>query len=310
MKIVSVEPIGISIEKSEQIRKEFLELGHDFYCYMDRKEDEETVKERMHDADVVVISNIKLSAEVLKSSTNLKMLSVAFTGLDHIDLDYCTEHNIKVVNASGYATVGVAELAIGLMIDVYRHISLLDQDIRNGKTRNNFLGRQLRGKTVGIIGTGAIGLETAILLKAMGCNIIAWNRTEREEANKLNIKYVSLQDLMKQSDIISLHVPLTKETHHLINRDLLSLCKKDAILINTARGNVVDMEALAESLRKGLLAGAGIDVFETEPPLAKNHPLINAPNCILTPHIAYATREAFDIRIDIVINNIKSWLNS
>lgn len=310
MKIVSVEPIGISIEKSEQIRKEFLELGHDFYCYMDRKEDEETLKERMHDADVVVISNIKLSSEVLKSSHKLKMLSVAFTGLDHIDLDYCTEHNIKVVNASGYATVGVAELAIGLMIDVYRHISLLDQDIRNGKTRNNFLGRQLRGKTVGIIGTGAIGLETAILLKAMGCTIIAWNRTEREEAKKLNIKYVSLQDLMKQSDIISLHVPLNKETYHLINRDLLSLCKKDAILINTARGNVVDMEALAESLRKGLLAGAGIDVFETEPPLAKNHPLINAPNCILTPHIAYATREAFDIRIDIVINNIKSWLNS
>lgn len=310
MKIVSVEPIGISIEKSEQIRKEFLELGHDFYCYMDRKEDEETVKERMHDADVVVISNIKLSSEVLKSSRKLKMLSVAFTGLDHIDLDYCKEHNIKVVNASGYATVGVAELTIGLMIDVYRHITLLNQDTRNGKTRNNFLGRQLRSKTVGIIGTGAIGLETAILLKAMGCTIIAWNRTEREEAKKLNIKYVSLQDLMKQSDIISLHVPLNKETYHLINRDLLSLCKKDAILINTARGNVVDMEALAESLRKGLLAGAGIDVFETEPPLAKNHPLINAPNCILTPHLAYATREAFDIRIDIVINNIKSWLNS
>jgi D-3-phosphoglycerate dehydrogenase len=275
---------------------------------MDRKEDEETLKERMHDADVVIISNIKLSAEVLKSSTNLKMLSVAFTGLDHIDLDYCTEHNIKVVNASGYATVGVAELAIGLMIDVYRHISLLNQDTRNGKTRNNFLGRQLRGKTVGIIGTGAIGLETAILLKAMGCNIIAWNRTEREEVRKHNIKYVGLQDLMKQSDIISLHVPLNKETYHLINKDLLSLCKKDAILINTARGNVVDMEALAESLRKGLLAGAGIDVFETEPPLAKNHPLINAPNCILTPHIAYATREAFDERIEIVMNNIKYWL--
>ncbi|MEA4968408.1 MAG: hydroxyacid dehydrogenase, partial [Bacteroidaceae bacterium] len=136
MKIVSVEPIGISIEKSEQIRKEFIELGHDFYCYMDRKEDEETLKERMHDADVVVISNIKLSSEVLKSSRKLKMLSVAFTGLDHIDLDYCTEHNIKVVNASGYATVGVAELAIGLIIDVYRHITLLDQDTRNGKTRN------------------------------------------------------------------------------------------------------------------------------------------------------------------------------
>ncbi len=308
MKIASVEPIGISFEKAEQIKKEFLDLGHDFHCYMDRKEDVETLKERMHDADIVIISNIKLSTEVLKSCTNLKMLSVAFTGLDHIDLDYCKENNIKVVNASGYATVGVAELAIGLMIDVYRHITLLDQDTKNGKTRNNFLGRQLRGKTVGIVGTGAIGLETAIMLKAMGCNIIVWSRTEKEEVKKHNIKYVSLQDLMKQSDIISLHVPLTKETHHLINKDLLSLCNKDAILINTARGNVVDMEALAESLIEGLLAGAGIDVFETEPPLAKNHPLINVPNCVLTPHIAYATREAFDIRIEIVINNIKNWL--
>ena len=114
---------------------------------------------------------------------------------------------------------------------------------------------------------------------------------------------------MKESDIISLHVPLTKETNHLINKELLSLCKKDSIIINTSRGNVIDMEALSECLKEECIAGAGIDVFEIEPPLPQNHPLFNAPNCIITPHIGYATREAFDIRIDIVINNVKAWLN-
>lgn len=309
MKIVSVEPIGINKERLEIIKKEFLELGHEFICYTDRKEDEDTLKERMRDADIVIISNIKLSHNVLETCPKLKMLSVAFTGIDHIDLDYCIERNIKVYNASGYATVAVAELTIGLIIDVYRRITILDSDTRKGGTRNNFLGRQLRGKTVGIIGTGAIGQETAYMLQAMGCKIIAWNRTEKEEVKKHNCKYVSLKELMKESDIISLHVPLTKDTHHLISKELLALCKKDAIIINTARGNVIDMEALSESLKQGRIAGAGIDVFEMEPPLPINHPLLNAPNCIIVPHIGYATREAFDVRIDIVMDNIKSWLN-
>ena len=310
MKIVCVESLGICLDRFESIRNEFLQLGHDFYYFLDRKEDENTLIDRMEGADVVIISNIKLSSEVLKSCHKLKMLSIAFTGLDHIDLNYCSENNIKVYNASGYATIGVAELTIGLIIDVYRHITVLDQQTRNEGTMNNFLGRQLRGKTVGIVGTGAIGFETAILLKAMGCDIIAWSRTESQEVKKHNIRYVKLQDLMKQSDIISLHVPLNKDTYHLINKDLLSICKKDAIIINTSRGNVVDMDALSESLQQGLLAGAGIDVFETEPPIPQNHPLINSPNCILTPHIAYATKEAFELRIEIVINNIKTWLKS
>jgi len=310
MKIVSVEPIGINKERAEIIKKEFLELGHEFICYTDRKEDEDTLKERMRDADIVIISNIKLSRNVLETCPKLKMLSVAFTGIDHIDLDYCIERNIKVYNASGYATVAVAELTIGLMIDVYRHITILDRDIRKEGTRNNFLGKQLRGKTVGIIGTGAIGKETAYMLQAMGCEVIAWNRTEKEEVKKHKIKYVSLNELMKESDIISLHVPLTKDTYHLISKELLALCKKEAIIINTARGNIIDMEALAENLKQGSIAGAGIDVFEMEPPLPINHPLLNAPNCIIVPHVGYATREAFDIRIDIVIDNIKSWLNS
>ena len=120
----------------------------------------------------------------------------------------------------------------------------------------------------------------------------------------MGIPYVSLEELMRTSDIISLHVPLTAETNHLISRELLSMCKPTAILINTARGNVVDMDALAECLRDGKIAGAGIDVYEKEPPLPENHPLLNAPNCVLVPHVGYATREAFDIRIDIILNNL------
>ena len=120
----------------------------------------------------------------------------------------------------------------------------------------------------------------------------------------LGAAYVTLEGLMRDSDIISLHVPLTTETKHLISKEMLALCKPTAILINTARGNVVDMDALAECLRENRIAGAGIDVYEKEPPLPETHPLLSAPNCVLVPHVGFATREAFDIRIDIILGNL------
>lgn len=169
MKIVSVEPIGISENRAQEIAAELAKDNHEFICYRDRKEDAATLIERMKDAEVVIVSNIKIGADILSQCPKLKMLDVAFTGLDHIDLDYCQAHNIEVKNASGYATEGVAELAIGLMLDVYRHITALDADIRQGGTRNNFLGKELRGKRVGIVGTGAIGIRTALLLQCFGC---------------------------------------------------------------------------------------------------------------------------------------------
>ena len=303
MKITAVEPIGISETKAQEIACQLAKHNLDFQCYRDRKEDAATLVERMKDADIVIVSNIKITADMLSQCPNLKMLDVAFTGLDHIDLEYCKAHNIKVVNASGYATQGVAELAIGLMIDVYRHITVLDADTRNGGTR------ELRGKRVGIVGTGAIGARTAQLLQCFGCEAVAWSRSQRQEVLAMGVTYLPLEELMRTSDIISLHVPLTAETHHLISRELLAMCKPTAVLINTARGNVVDMDALAEALKDGRLAGAGIDVFEKEPPLATDHPLLHAPNCVVVPHVGYATREAFDDRIDIVINNIYRELN-
>lgn len=304
MKIVSVEPIGISENRAQEIAAELAKDNHEFICYRDRKEDAATLVERMKDAEVVIVSNIKIGADILSQCPKLKMLDVAFTGLDHIDLDYCQAHNIEVKNASGYATEGAAELAIGLMLDVYRHITALDADIRQGGTRNNFLGKELRGKRVGIVGTGAIGIRTALLLQCFGCEVVAWSRSQKADILAHNIPYVTLEELMSTCDIISLHVPLTKETHHLISRELLEKCKPTAVIINTARGNVVDIDALADLLKAGKLGGAGIDVYEKEPPLAENHPLFSAPNCVLVPHVGYATREAFDDRIDIVLGNL------
>lgn len=310
MKIVAVEPIGISLEKAEFFKTEYAKQGIDFIYYPDRNEDPEELKKRMFEADIVIISNIPLNENILKCCPFLKMISVAFTGLDHIDLQYCKENNIVVKNAAGYATTGVAELTIGLMIDILRHITFLDLKTRNGGTRNNFLGRQIKGKTVGIVGTGAIGIETARLAIAFGATVLAWSRTEKEELKTVGIEYVSLNQLLIDSDVISLHIPLTEDTFHLINEEKLSLCKPNAVIINTARGNVIDMSALAKVLQNGTLAGAAIDVFEKEPPLPLNHPLFDVPNCIVVPHIAYATQEAFEDRIKIVIKNINLFLNN
>lgn len=305
MKIVAVEPIGISAERAKEIQHQLAQKGHEFVWYADRKEDAATLVERMQDAEIVIVSNIPLPADVLSKCPKLLFLNVAFTGLDHIDLNYCEAHQIRVKNASGYATQGVAELAVGLMIDVLRQITRLDGSIREGGVRGAFLGRELRGKTVGIVGTGAIGIRTAQLLQAFGCDVMAWSRTQRPEVTEMGIPYVSLEELMRRSDIISLHVPMTPETNGLISKEMLALCKPTAILINTARGKVVDMNALAEALREGRMAGAGIDVYEKEPPLPQDHPLLNAPNCVLVPHVGYATREAFDDRIEIVLGNLE-----
>lgn len=308
MKIIAVEPIGITTELAEEIRKKYNNQGHEFVYYPDRNEAPDVLIERMKEADIAILSNIKIDNNILSKCKNLKLLDIAFTGVDHIDIEYCKQNNISVCNASGYATTAVSELAIGLMLDVYRKISFLNQKTRELQGRGSILGCQLKNKTVGIVGTGAIGCETAFMLQKLSCNVIAYSRTVKAEIIKANIPYVSLEELMERSDIISLHTPLNPSTYHLISKDMLKLCKPSAILINTARGNVVDIDALAEALKNNKIAGAGIDVFEKEPPLPESHPLLNAPNCIVLPHVGYATYEAFEHRIKIILDNIDKWL--
>ena len=285
-------------------------MGHAFTYYMNRREDEDTLVERMHEADAAVISNIKLPAAVLSQCPKLRYLSVAFTGLDHIDLAYCKEHGITVQNAAGYSTTAVSELAVGMMLDLLRNIVTLNEKIRQGGSRGTFLGRELRGKTVGIVGTGAIGTATIRLLLAFGAKVIAWSRTERPKVNAMGVKYMPLETLLQQSDIVSLHVPLCDETRGLIGEKELSLMKPTALLVNTARGPVCDIAAVGKALVENRIAGAAFDVFEKEPPLPIDHLLLSTNRCLVTPHVAFATEESFAARADIVFGHIDDWLKA
>lgn len=308
MKIICVEPLGISQVRFEKLKLHYASLRHEFVYYMDRREDEATLAERMREADIAVISNIKLPAAVLSQCANLKYLSVAFTGLDHIDLAYCQERGIKVQNAAGYSTTAVSELAVGMMLDLLRGVTTMDGVIRDGKGRGAFLGRELRGKTVGVVGTGAIGTATIRLLLAFGCKVLAYNRSRHADVEALGVKYVELPELLKEADIISLHTPLTAETRGLIGKKELQMMKPTALLINTARGPVCDIAAVAEALNNGTIAGAAFDVFEQEPPLPADHPLLSAKHCLLTPHVAFATEESFAARADIVFGHVDDYL--
>ena len=275
---------------------------------MDRREDAETLADRMREADAVVISNIKLTAEVLAQCPRLRYLSVAFTGLDHIDLEYCKNHGIEVQNAAGYSTTAVSELAVGMMLDLLRNIVTLSEMTHQGGSRGTFLGRELRGKTVGIVGTGAIGTATIRLLLAFGAKVVAWSRTRRPEVEALGVTYMGLEELLKQSDIVSLHVPLNNETRGLIGEKELDLMKPTALLVNTARGPVCDIAAVGKALVDGRIAGTAFDVFEQEPPLPLDHLLLSTNRCLVTPHVAFATEESFAARADIVFGHVDEWL--
>jgi D-3-phosphoglycerate dehydrogenase len=255
-----------------------------------------------------MLANLPFRKEVIENCPNLKMISVAFTGVDHVDIDVCKERGITVCNAAGYSTNAVAELAFGLAISVIRNIVPCDKATRAEKTKDGLVGTELFNKKFGVVGTGAIGLKVAEIAKAFGCEVLAYSRTQKEDAIKKGVKYVELDTLLKESDIVSLHVPLNKNTKNLLDENKIALLKPSAVVINTARGPVVDNTALAKALNEGKIAGAGIDVFETEPPIASTHPLINAKNTVLTPHVAFASKEALYTRAQIVFDNIDKWL--
>ncbi len=307
MKIVIMEPLGISHDAFKALAMLLRADGHEIVAYPNRAATTAALIERVCDADVIILANQPLHREVLSRCSMLKMVDVAFTGVDHVDVEYLRERKIPICNAAGYSTAAVAELTMGLAIDLFRTISLSDRTLRQG-SGTFAMGRELSGKTFGIIGTGAIGLHVARLAKAFGCHLIGFSRTEKEEAKALGVCYVDLDTLMRKADLISLHVPMTKATTHLIGERQIRLMKPDAVLINTARGPLVDYQALADALKSQRIAGAGIDVFETEPPLPADHPLLKAPNCILTPHMAYATKEALYQRAAIVFDNVRYWL--
>ncbi|PIE54360.1 MAG: hydroxyacid dehydrogenase [Dethiosulfovibrio peptidovorans] len=308
MKVVLLQPLGIHQTSLDDLAAPLIEQGHEFVIHERNDDPDESIR-RLSDADVAMIADMPLPGVVIESSACLKMISVAFTGYDHVDMEACDHRNIVVSNCAGYSTDSVAELTLGLTLAVLRKIVPADGAVRSGGTRMGLPGRELAGKTVGVVGTGAIGSRVAQLFRAFGCSVVAFSRTERPELIDEGIRYASLEELLAVSDVVTLHLPGTERTKGLLDAKKLAIMKSSSVLINTARGVVVDTQALADRLRSGDLAGAGIDVFDVEPPLPEGHSLLDAPNCVLTPHVAFATAEALEKRAAMAFSNVINWLS-
>ncbi len=303
MKLVIAEPLAVSDALIETLSKDMKEKGWTIETYPDRPKDQADLGRRLQDADAAVIANYPLRRDALEHAGKLQYLCVAFTGTDHVDTGFCREKKIAVSNCAGYSTEAVAELAFGMALGLFRSLKTADIHTREGGTSQGLMGIELSGKRFGIIGTGAIGRRTAAIASAFGCDVWGYNRTPKDES----IHYADLDTVLSTSDIISIHLPLTDETRGLISAEKIALMKPTAILINTARGPVIDNAALAKALQSGTIAGAAIDVYETEPPLPEDHPLLSAPHCLLSPHIGFFSAEAMQKRAVIVFDNLKAW---
>lgn len=308
MKIVLCEPLGVAAEKIERLAEPLRAAGHEVVIYDAVSPSQEALAERLEGASAAIIANSPFGAEAAKGCS-LEFLSVAFTGLDHVATDVLASKGCIVKNCAGYATEATAETALLLMLSALRQSERLGRALRAGGTRAGFAGGELKGKTVGVVGTGAIGKRVIELVRAFGADVVAYSRTEKEDVKSLGVRYLPLDELLRTSDVVTLHVPATAETKNLISAEKIALMKPGAVLVNTARGAVVDNAALAEALKSGRLGGAGIDVFETEPPIP-DHPLYGCETAVLTPHIGFASREALEMRAEMAFENVANWLKT
>ena len=307
MNIALLEPLGVSAARIEELAAPLATAGHRFTYFDTKTTDVDELARRNADADVVMIANNPYPAEVIERCPALKMVDVAFTGIDHVGLAAAKERGVEVRNCAGYSDISVAELALGLTIDVLRHVTDADRAVRAGRTSAGLMGREICGKTVGIIGCGHIGCAAGRLFKAFGARVLGYARHEHAEAAEAGIEQVSLAQLLSASDIVSLHLPLNDTTRKSFDAALIAQMKDGAILINCARGGIVDNDALASALASGKIAGAGIDVFDMEPPVPSGYVLVNAPNCIFTPHVAFLTEEAMERRAQIAFENVYAY---
>lgn len=307
MKISLVNPLEVDEEIIINHKEKLQSMGHDFVYYNDNAKDDKELLDRLIDSDIAIITNKPLPARVINNCKNLEMIDVAFTGVDHIDLDALKKNGITLLNASGYSDDSVAELVIGLTIAVMRKFNENSKNIFQNEN-NPLIGETIKGKTFGVIGTGHIGSKLIDMLDVFSCNILAYSRSENEALKEKGVQYVDLDTLLSQSDIVSLHIPNNKETRNFLGRKELDKMKENAILINCARGPIVDNDYLAQLLNEGKLR-AGIDVFDMEPPLPEDYPLRNAKNVILTNHVAFYTKEAMENRANIVFDNLYKYLD-
>lgn len=306
MKVVLMESLGISAEELAERKKPLEQKGVVFADFA-RTTDPAKLVEQAKDADVMILANMPMPADVIRQCDNLKFIDIAFTGVDHVGLDAAKEKKIAVSNASGYSNQAVAELAIGMVLSLARNMRQIEDRCREGKDKTGLVGWEIKGKTVGIIGLGSIGTRTAELFHAFGATVLAQSRTKHSNTPAW-IEQVSQEDLLHRSDIVVLHCPLNDSTRGMINSAKLALMKKSAMLVNVARGPVVVAQDLADALNNGVIAAAAIDVFDGEPPLNLSEPLLNCKNCLVTPHVAFATAQSMSLRAEIVFDNLESWM--
>lgn len=310
-----------------------LMAGPDFEVSFYEEKLKEAAAEKAKGAQVIsVFMNSEIRSNIIGLLPDLKFIVTRSTGFDHIDLDYCKKKGIKVSNVPAYGSKTVAEFTFALLLDLSRKVSDANRQIREKASFNiaNFKGFDLLGKTLGVIGTGKIGKNVVKIAKGFGMKVLATDLyPDAAFAEEVGVEYVPLDVLLSASDIVTIHAPYNETTHHLINKDNIKQFKKGAYLINTARGEIVDTEALLSGLKEGIIAGAGLDVLEGErklkeeaefltcgsgctddfKTLLEDRLLMGMPNVVVTPHIAFYTREAVAEILKVTAENIKNFIS-
>ncbi|HVP92966.1 MAG TPA: 2-hydroxyacid dehydrogenase [Acidobacteriota bacterium] len=300
MKIVVVDHIHL---EEEHIKK--LESIGDLKIFKEPPKTPDELKERIGTADIAIVGWTKLTEEIIDSAKRLKMVSIWATSCHYVDVEAAARRGIVVTHVPGYATEAVAEYVFALLLATIRKLRLADEHVRRGDFDwRPFGGRELAGKTLGIIGTGSIGCRVAEIAKAFKMQILSFDKYPNlKRAEEIGMKYVDLYTLLRESDVVTLHVTLTSETERIIGKKEIDAMKRGAVIINTSQGKVIDEKTLIDSLKSGKLSYAGLDVFEEEPP-SKDNPLFKLDNTVLSPHVGFHTIEAAKRCTDICIDNV------
>ena len=280
--------------------------------YKDCPNDDEEIINRTKDAEILLLCYTKITKDVIEKLPKLKYIGVLSTGFDSIDLEAARDHGIVVTNVPAYGTDAVAQFSLALLLEITTRVDHHDMEVKKGRWERegfwyfgDFPLIELTGKTIGIMGLGKIGLAAAKIYKAMGMNVIAYNRSQNDEA-KAFVKYVTKDEIYEKSDIIDLHLPLNDETKDLINEESISKMKDGVIIINTARGGLIDEKALMKGLDSGKIFAAGLDVNKTEP-INDDNPMLAYDNIIITPHMGWGPVETRKRLLEIAIDNIKAF---
>jgi len=304
MKIVVVDHVYLEEKHLKKLRT----LGQ-LKVFKEPPKTSEELKKRIKEADVAIVGWSQLTKSVIDSAAKLKMISIWATTCHYADLEAAKERGIVVTHVPGYATESVAEYTFALLLASVRKLNLADRHVRKGNFDwRPFGGRELAGKTLGIIGTGTIGCRIAEIARAFQMQVLGYDKYPNpKRAEEIGFKNVDLDTLLKNSDIVTLHVTLTPETEKLVGKREIGIMKDNAVIINTSQGKVVDEKALVEALKSNKLSFAGLDVLEEEPP-PKNNSLFKLDNTVLSPHIAFNTVEAEARCTDICVDNVAKFI--